>query len=83
MTQKEIKEKTMKDLCVGEHRARAYAKMFEEKFNGNVRAITYTLASYTPNGDVRFSYVINERRYFLTVDGSKPHSAKKKEMSNN
>lgn len=82
MTQNEIKEKTMKDLGISEHRARTYAKMFKEKFGGNVMAITYTLATYTPDGGVRFSYIINEARYFLTIDGNNPYSVKKKEMSN-
>lgn len=82
MLQKEIKVKMMKDLGVNEHRARAYAKMFCDKFQGNIRAITYVLASYTPNGDIYVSYVIENKRYHLTVDGNKPYSKKKNETSN-
>ena len=76
MLNKEIKEKIMRDLGINEHRARAYAKMFADKFGGNVRAITYVLASYTPNGDIYVSYVIENKRYHLTVNGNKPYSKK-------
>lgn len=82
MLNKEIKEKMMRDLNLPERRARMYTKMFADKFGGNVRAITYVLASYTPNGDIYVSYVIENKRYHLTVDGNKPYSKKKNEMSN-
>lgn len=77
MLNKEIKEKMMRDLDLPERRARRYAKMFADKFGGNVRAITYVLASYTPSGDIYVSYVIENKRYHLTVDGNKPYSKKK------
>lgn len=76
MLQKEIKVKMMKDLGINEHRARAYAKMFCDKFQGNIRAITYVLSSYTESGDIRVSYVINDKRYHLNVCGRKPYSRK-------
>ena len=76
MKLKEITEKIKTDLIIPEHRARAYAKMFDDKFNGNIRAITYILASYTESGDIRVSYVIENKRNYLTIDGSKPFSKK-------
>lgn len=82
MLNQEIKEKMMRDLNIPERRARMYTKLFSDKFGGNVRAITYVLSSYTPNGDVYVSYVIANKRYHLTVDGNKPYSKKKNETSN-
>jgi hypothetical protein len=79
MLNQEIKEKLMRDLNLPERRARMYTKLFSDKFGGNVRAITYVLASYTPSGDINVSYVIENKRYHMTVDGSKPYSRKKKE----
>jgi len=76
MTQKDIKEKMMKDLKEPERRARAYAKQFCDRFDGNIRAITYILASYTPNGDIRVSYIIANRRYYFVVNGRHPFSKK-------
>ena len=80
MLQKEIKEKMMRDLKLPERRARMYAKELCDKFGGNIRAITYTLASYTPNGDVYVSYIIANKRYHLTVNGKNPYSKKKDEL---
>lgn len=75
----EIKVKFQNDLKIPERRARMYTTKFCEQFGGNVRAITYVLASYTPNGDIYVSYIISNRRYHFTINGSKPFGKNKDE----
>lgn len=82
MLNQEIKEKMMRDLKIPERRARMYAKMFAERFGGNVKAITYVLTSYTPNGDIHVSYEIANKRYQMKINGSKPFSKKNRRQNN-
>ena len=69
--------KKMIDIKAPEHRARIYSKMFCDRFEGNVRAITYILASYTPSGNIRIPFICANTRNYLVVNG-KNHSAENK-----
>lgn len=73
MLQKEIANKIAKDLKISERRARAYSEMFLERFQGEKRAITYILASYTTAGQVRISFIVNGRRMYFNLDADSPY----------
>ena len=62
----------MIDIKAPEHRARIYSKMSCDRFEGNVRAITYILA-----GNIRIPFICANTRNYLVVNG-KNHSAENK-----
>lgn len=64
----EIKEKVMKDLGIKERRARRYTELFFKKYTGQKAAITDVSASYTDDGEVKITYVINNKKKHIIID---------------
>lgn len=68
MLSREIKLKIQKDLNIAEHRARRYTELFLKKYTGQKAAIRDVFASYTDDGDVMVTYLINKKKNHIIID---------------
>lgn len=82
MKKEEMMTRVEKDLKVKHRRARVYVDLFCKKYGGNYRAITNLSATYTDNGNIRMSYVIDNKKYHLVLDANKPYADEIKKRTN-
>lgn len=79
MKKEEMMTIVEKNLKVKHRRARVYVDLFCKKYGGNYRAITHLSATYTDNGNIRMSYVIDNKKYHLVFDANKPYAEEVKQ----
>lgn len=60
--------KIQEDLQIPFHRARQYADKFARLYDGNKKAISEVRASYTDNGHVLLTYIINGTNNEFIID---------------
>ena len=68
MLYQEIKAQIQKDLNIKERRARVYTKMFADEYKGLKEAISSIAASYTNEGLIKITYVINDNKHSIVLE---------------